>query len=156
MIDLTLNGQPASFSSAPDTPLLWALRDEKALTGTKFGCGAGLCGACTVHVEGRPARACLTALSEVAGKRVTTIEGLDGDVGRAVKAAWIKEAAPQCGYCQPGWVMAAAGNIAADPRQPIEAVLARIPNICRCGAYDGIRRAVADALATLAGGGAGR
>ena len=150
MLALTLNGQPASLASAPDTPLLWALRDELALVGTKFGCGAGLCGACTVLVDGQPTRSCQTAVSDVAGKHVTTIEGLDGEIARAVTGAWIKAAAPQCGYCQPGFVVAATGVIAADPTQTRDAVLRQLTNICRCGTYDAIRAAVADALATLA------
>lgn len=154
MPDLTLNGQPVSFDSAPTTPLLWALRDERQLVGTKFGCGAGLCGACTVLVDGQPTRSCQTALSDVAGKSVTTIEGLpegpSQDVARAVIDAWIKAAAPQCGYCQPGFVVATTGIIAADPNQSREAVLAQLTNICRCGTYDAIRKAVGDALATLA------
>ena len=150
MIGLTLNGQPASFASPPETPLLWAVRDEHALVGTKFGCGAGICGACTVLLEGQPTRSCQTALSEVAGKTLTTIEGLNGEVARAVTEAWIKAAVPQCGYCQPGFVVAATGVIAADPKQSREAVLGQLTNICRCGTYDAIRIAVGEALATLA------
>ena len=128
MLDITLNGQPASFASTPETPLLWALRDELGLVGTKFGCGAGLCGACTVLVDGQPVRSCQTALSEIAGKSVTTIEGLTlqgptADVARAVTEAWIKAGVPQCGYCQPGFVVTATGIIAADPKQSRDAVL---------------------------------
>lgn len=150
MPGLTLNGQPAVFDSAPETPLLWALRDEHGLVGTKFGCGAGLCGACTVLVDGQPTRSCQTSLSDVAGKAVTTIEGLKGDVARAVTQAWIRAAVPQCGYCQPGFVVAATGIIAADPRQSQEAVLSQLTNVCRCGTYDAVRRAVSDALTALA------
>ena len=155
MLDLTLNGQPASFNSAPETPLLWALRDEQALVGTKFGCGAGLCGACTVLVDGQAMRSCQTSIADVAGKAVTTIEGVESNgatagVARAVIDAWIKAAVPQCGYCQPGFVMAATGVIAADPKQSRDAVLGQLTNICRCGTYDAIRIAVSDALATLA------
>ena len=148
-LDLTLNGSPRTLGSAPDTPLLWVLRDELALTGTKFGCGAGLCGACTVLVDGAPTRSCITALSDVAGKSVTTIEGLGGAVARAVQEAWIAAQAPQCGYCQPGFVVATAGIIAADPKQDRDAVLGQLTNICRCGTYDAIRVAVGDALAHL-------
>lgn len=147
---LILNGTPKTLGSAPKTPLLWALRDEAALTGTKFGCGAGLCGACTVLVDGQPMRACITPLSEVAGKAVTTIEGLNGAVARAVQDAWIAAQVPQCGYCQPGFVVAATGVITIDPAQSREAVLSQLTNICRCGTYDAIRVAVADALARLA------
>ena len=150
MLDFILNGRPETLASAPDTPLLWVLRDERALVGTKFGCGAGLCGACTVLVDGQPTRSCQTALSDVAGKRVTTIEGLEGDVARAVMHAWIAAAVPQCGYCQPGFVVAATGVIAADRTLGRDAVLAQLTNICRCGTYDAIRVAVGTALATLA------
>ena len=150
MSTLTLNGQPAVFDSAPETPLLWALRDEHGLVGTKYGCGAGLCGACTVLVDGQPTRSCQTSLFDVAGKSVTTIEGLTGHVAQAVTEAWIKAAVPQCGYCQPGFVMAATGIIAADPKQSREAVLSRLTNLCRCGTYDAVRHAVDEALATLA------
>lgn len=154
MPDLTLNRAKTRFDSPPDTPLLWALRDEKGLVGTKFGCGAGLCGACTVLVDGQPMRSCQTSLADVAGKSVTTIEGLvqgdQGDVARAVTNAWNKAAVPQCGYCQPGFVVAATGAIAADRTQTRDAVLAQLTNICRCGTYDAVRVAVADALAMLA------
>ena len=148
-IDLTLNGKPASLASSRDTPLLWALRDEKQLVGVKFGCGAGLCGACTVIIDGVQQRSCQTMVGDVAGKSVTTIEGLSGKVARAVIDGWVKAQAPQCGYCQPGFVMAATSVIAADPKQPREAVLAQLTNICRCGTYDAIRAAVGHALETL-------
>ena len=153
-IELALNGKKTVFESAASTPLLWALRDELNLVGTKFGCGAGLCGACTVIVEGQQTRSCQTALSDVAGKSVQTIEGLSDEslsdsVGKAVTEAWIKAAVPQCGYCQPGFVMAATSIIAADPKQSADAVLSQITNICRCGTYDAIRDAVGDVMATL-------
>jgi len=150
-VDFTLNGRPAKFSSPPDTTLLWALRDEAKLVGVKFGCGAGLCGACTVLVDGEQTRSCQARLSEVAGKEVATIEGLSGEVAEAVIDAWIEAAAPQCGYCQPGFVMAATSVIASDRRQSVESALAQLTNICRCGTYDAIRVAVARALARLAG-----
>jgi isoquinoline 1-oxidoreductase alpha subunit len=150
-VELTLNGQPASLASPKDTPLLWALRDEKSLVGVKFGCGAGLCGACTVIVDGQQTRSCQTMVGEVAGKRVTTIEGLDGGVARAVIDGWIKAQAPQCGYCQPGFVMAATSVIAADPKASRDSVLSQLTNICRCGTYDAIRDAVGHALVALNG-----
>lgn len=148
-IDLTLNGQPASLQSPRDTPLLWALRDEKNLVGVKFGCGAGLCGACTVIVDGQQQRSCQTQVGDVAGRKVTTIEGLSGAVAEAVIGGWIKAQAPQCGYCQPGFVMATTSVIAADPTQTREAVLGQVTNLCRCGTYDAIRTAVGHALDTL-------
>ena len=148
-IDFTLNGKTATLASPRETPLLWALRDEKALVGVKFGCGAGLCGACTVIVDGVQQRSCQTQVGDVAGRSVTTIEGLTGEVARAVIDGWIKAQAPQCGYCQPGFVMAATSVIAADPKQPRDAVLAQLTNICRCGTYDAIRAAVGHALEAL-------
>ncbi|HMN72687.1 MAG TPA: (2Fe-2S)-binding protein [Rhodoblastus sp.] len=148
-VDFTLNGRPASLQSPPDSALLWALRDEKNLVGVKFGCGAGLCGACTVIVDGQQTRACVTPVGDVAGKSVTTIEGLSGDVAKAVTEAWIRAQAPQCGYCQPGFVMAATSVISADAKQTAEQVLSQITNLCRCGTYDAIRLAVGYALASL-------
>ncbi len=148
-IELALNGKKTVLESAASTPLLWVLRDELNLVGTKFGCGAGLCGACTVIVDGQQTRSCQTVLSEVAGKSIQTIEGLSDQVGNAVTEAWIKAAVPQCGYCQPGFVMATTSIIAKDPKQSADAVLSQITNICRCGTYDAIRVAVADVLATL-------
>lgn len=150
--DFTLNGKPVSLQSAPDSPLLWALRDEAKLVGVKFGCGAGICGACTVHVDGQQQRSCVTQVGDVAGKSVTTIDALNGDVAQAVIDAWIKAQAPQCGYCQPGFVMAATAVIAADRKQTPEQVLSQLTNICRCGTYDAIRQAVGYALASLNGG----
>lgn len=148
-VDLTLNGRPGTLTSPKDTPLLWALRDEKQLVGVKFGCGAGLCGACTVIIDGQQARACQTQVGDVAGRSVTTIEGLDGAVAEAVKNAWIKAQAPQCGYCQPGFVMATTSILAADPKQSRDAVLGQITNLCRCGTYDAIRAAVGYAVEAL-------
>lgn len=151
-VEFTLNGRSATLQSPPDSPLLWALRDEKNLVGVKFGCGAGLCGACTVIVDGQQTRSCQTAVGDVAGKTVTTIEGLNGEVGKAVAEAWIRAQAPQCGYCQPGFVLAATSVIAADPKQTSEQVLSQLTNLCRCGTYDAIRLAVGYALASLQGG----
>ena len=151
-LELTLNGQRVVFSSPPYTPLLWALRDEMKLVGTKFGCGAGLCGACTVIVDGEQTRACQTSLAEAAGKTVTTIEGISGDAARAVIDAWVGATVPQCGYCQPGFVMAATSIIAAKPEQSRDDVLSKMTNICRCGTYDAIRVAVGLALDSLKAG----
>jgi len=151
-LELTLNGQRVVFSSPPDTPLLWALRDEMKLVGTKFGCGAGLCGACTIMVDGEQTRACQTSLAEAAGKTVTTIEGISGDAARAVIDAWVGATVPQCGYCQPGFVMAATSIIAAKPEQSRDDVLSQMTNICRCGTYDAIRVAVGLALDSLKAG----
>ncbi|MGZ5047278.1 MAG: (2Fe-2S)-binding protein, partial [Usitatibacter sp.] len=123
MASLLLNGKTVAVDAAPDTPLLWVLRDHLGMTGTKFGCGAALCGACTVHVNGVPTRSCVTPVSAVAGKKVTTIEGIDGRVARAVQAAWDRVQVPQCGYCQSGQVMAATALLAKTPR-PSDAQIA--------------------------------
>ncbi len=147
--EVALNGEKRVFESPASTALLWALRDELNLVGTKFGCGAGLCGACTVIVDGEQRRSCQTSLSDVKGKSVRTIEGLSGDIGKIVTDAWIKAAVPQCGYCQPGFVMAATSVIEANPKQSLDDVLSQLTNICRCGTYDAIREAIADVLATL-------
>lgn len=154
MATLLLNGKTVTVDAAPDTPLLWVLRDHLKLTGTKFGCGAALCGACTVHVNGEPIRSCVTPLSAVSGKRVTSIEGLQGRVGAAVQAAWDKHQVPQCGYCQSGQVMAATALITKNP-QPSDAqiVEAMQGNICRCGTYGRIQAAVRDAVSSLQSGG---
>src|SRR5512145_2867841 len=141
MITLTVNGRPVSVDASPDTPLLWALRDHLDLTGTKFGCGMALCGACTVHVDGQAIRSCVTPLSAAAGKRVTTIESMAGNrVGRAVQDAWVELSVAQCGYCQPGQVMAASALLATNPK-PSDADIdaALTGNVCRCGAYPRIR-----------------
>jgi isoquinoline 1-oxidoreductase subunit alpha len=152
MVSLLVNGKAVQVDAAPETPLLWALRDHLAMTGTKFGCGAGLCGSCMVHVDGVPKLSCVTQISEVAGKKVTTIEGIDGRVAKAVQAAWDKIQVPQCGYCQSGQVMAATALLAKTPRpndaQITEAMQA---NICRCGTYGRIRAAIKDASRQLEG-----
>ncbi|HET9653250.1 MAG TPA: (2Fe-2S)-binding protein [Usitatibacter sp.] len=152
MSKFIVNGEIVDFQAAPDTPLLWVLRDHLGLTGTKFGCGMALCGACTVHVDGEPVRACVTPASSLAGKRVTTIEGLaDRDaVARAVKAAWIDKDVVQCGYCQSGQVMSAVALLARN-KSPTDAQIdeAMRGNICRCGTYQRIREAVKAAATSL-------
>ena len=152
MANLTINGNSVSVDAAPDTPLLWALRDHLAMTGTKFGCGARLCGACTVHVDGVPTRSCVTPISAVQGKSVTTIEGLNGRVAEAVQAAWDRIQVPQCGYCQSGQVMAATALLTKTPN-PTDAQIdaAMNGNICRCGTYGRVRTAIKDAAKKLGG-----
>ena len=152
MASLLLNGKTVTVNAAPDTPLLWVLRDHLKLTGTKFGCGASLCGACTVHLDGAAIRSCVTPLSAVAGKRITSIEGLQGRIGTAVQAAWDKHQVPQCGYCQSGQVMSAAALLAKNSKPTdAEIVTAMQGNLCRCGTYGRIQAAVKDAAATLEG-----
>ena len=149
-----VNGDPVDFKAAPDTPLLWVLRDHLGLTGTKYGCGMALCGACTVHVNGEPTRACVTPASALEGKRVVTIEAVDktsqARVARAVQAAWIEKDVVQCGYCQSGQVMAAVallGKHAAPSDAQIDEAMSG--NICRCGTYQRVRDAIKSAAATL-------
>jgi isoquinoline 1-oxidoreductase alpha subunit len=146
----TLNGRPVVAGSEADTPLLWALRDELGLTGTKYGCGVAQCGACTVHLDGRARRACVTPLGSVAGKSVTTIEGLKGRAGHALQQAWVELDVPQCGFCQSGQIMAATVLVEAiaDPSDAdIDAAMAG--NICRCATYLRIRKAIKLAAARL-------
>lgn len=151
-ISLRVNGNERKLSVSPDTPLLWVLRDSLALTGTKFGCGAGLCGACTVHVDGAAVRSCSTPVSQVAGKNVTTIEGLSANGLHELQKAWIAEDVPQCGYCQPGQIMTAAALLAKNPHPSDDDITkAMTGNICRCGTYDRIRRAIQRVAST--GGG---
>ena len=142
-ITLTVNGRSHQVDVEPDTPLLWVLRDSLGLTGTKYGCGIAQCGACTVHVGGAPVRACVTPVSTLGTREVTTVEGLSPDVTHRVQRAWIAEDAPQCGYCQSGQVMSAAALLASNP-SPSDADIDRAMsgNICRCGTYDRIRRAI--------------
>jgi len=142
-ITLSVNGETRQVDAEPDTPLLWVLRDLLDLTGTKYGCGIGRCGACTVHLDDRAVRSCNTTVSAAAGKSVTTIEGLSPEGDHALQKAWIAEDVPQCGYCQSGQIMAAAALLANTPGptdEDIDAAMAR--NICRCGTYDRIRRAI--------------
>jgi isoquinoline 1-oxidoreductase subunit alpha len=145
MADFTLrvNGSDRKISVPPETPLLWVLRDNLQLVGTKYGCGAGFCGACTVHVEGAPTRSCSTPISQVAGKTITTIEGLSAGSQHPLQQAWIAEEVPQCGYCQSGQIMAAAALLAKNPHPNEEQIAAFMAgNICRCGTYERIRRAI--------------
>jgi len=140
---LTINDRLRDVDVSPDTPLLWVLRDSLHMTGTKYGCGMGLCGACTVHLDGEAVRACQTAVSSVGTKKITTIEGLSADNSHPVQAAWIAEQVPQCGYCQPGQIMSAAALLAKTPKPTDEQIdSAMIGNLCRCGMYGRIRRAI--------------
>jgi aerobic-type carbon monoxide dehydrogenase small subunit (CoxS/CutS family) len=143
MIALEVNGKRVSVDVSPDMPLLWVLRDTLGLTGTKFGCGLGQCGACTVHLDGAAVRACTTAVSAASGKKITTIEGLSPSSTHPLQVAWVAEQVPQCGYCQSGQIMSAAAMLAKTPR-PTDAQIdsAMAGNICRCGTYQRIRRAI--------------
>jgi isoquinoline 1-oxidoreductase subunit alpha len=154
MVSLTVNGTPRQLDVPPDMPLLWAVRETLGLTGTKYGCGMALCGACTVHLDGAPIRSCVTPVSAVAGKQITTIEGLSAQTDHPAQRAWIELDVPQCGYCQSGQIMSAAALLATNTSptdQDIDAAMGG--NICRCGTYQRIRAAVHRA-ATLARGGA--
>jgi aerobic-type carbon monoxide dehydrogenase small subunit (CoxS/CutS family) len=153
-IRFTLNGKPQVAAVAPDMPLLWVLRDHLGLTGTKFGCGLALCGACTVHINGNATRSCVTLMSSVVGKNVITIEGLSAEGSHPVQQAWIEADVPQCGYCQSGQIMAAAALLARKPR-PSDADIDEVMrgNICRCGTYQTIRQAIHRAAEIKAQGG---
>jgi isoquinoline 1-oxidoreductase alpha subunit len=141
--DFKVNGTAAHSEAPPHTPLLWVIREELKLTGTKFGCGTGLCGACMVHIDGRRAFSCQTQVSQVAGKAVTTIEGLSADSSHPVQKAWLAERVPQCGYCQSGQIMSAADLLAQNPKPDRGQIIAHMStNICRCGSYPRIVRAV--------------
>jgi isoquinoline 1-oxidoreductase alpha subunit len=142
-IALTVNDKAASVTAEPDTPLLWVLREHLKLTGTKFGCGSGLCGACTVHIDGKAVRSCQTAVSQASGKKITTIEGLSPDSSHPLQKAWIAEQVPQCGYCQSGQIMQAAELLATTTTPTREQIIAHMDgNICRCGTYPRIVRAI--------------
>ena len=142
-ISLTVNGQARSLDVEPDTPLLWAIRDTLGLTGTKFGCGIAYCGACTVHINGKAERSCSIPVSSVEGASITTIEGLAaGGVLNAVQQAWLDHQVPQCGYCQSGMIMAVAALLAASPRPTDAEIDSAITNICRCGTFARVRRAI--------------
>ena len=148
-IALEINGKSVSVNAADDTPLLWVLRDELGMTGTKYGCGIAQCGACTVHIDGQPTRACQTPISAIAGMKVTTIEGLGGH--HPVQQAWVKADVPQCGYCQSGQIMSAAALL-AEKKHPTDDDIdaAMSGNICRCGTYQRIRAAIKDAAGIAA------
>lgn len=153
MITLNVNGKTHTLDIDPATPLLWALRDAIGLTGSKFGCGAALCGACTVHVDGEPTRSCVLPVSALAGRKITTIEGLSKDRSHPVQQAWIELDVPQCGYCQSGQIMSAVALLAQKPR-PTDADIdaAMAGNLCRCGTYQRIRAAIHRAAAIASGG----
>ena len=146
MPNLNINGRNMSVEAAPDTPLLWAIREQLQMTGTKFGCGAGLCGACTVHVNGEAVRSCQTMVGDVAGKKITTIEGLSAKGDHPLQKAWIAEQVPQCGYCQSGQIMKAAELLAGNPKPNRAQIVEHMDgNICRCGTYHRIIAAVEQA-----------
>ena len=152
MIALTVNGQKREVDAPADKPLLWVLREDLNIVGPKFGCGIAACGACTVHVDGVQTRSCSLPLSAAAGKTVVTIEGLAGEGGlHAVQRAWIEQQVPQCGYCQPGFIMATAALLKEKPKPTDQEIDDALTNICRCGTYSAIRRAVHRAAAILAG-----
>ncbi len=137
-----VNGRARRFDGDPETPLLWVLRDELKLYGTKYGCGAGLCGACTVHVDGQPVRSCQLTAEQAAGAAITTIEGLSSDRSHPVQRAWIAQAVPQCGYCQSGMIMAAVALLQEKPKPTDADIDAAMTNICRCGTYPRVRKAI--------------
>ncbi|MBE0613936.1 MAG: (2Fe-2S)-binding protein [Burkholderiales bacterium] len=155
MIKFSVNGKNVSVKDSPDTPLLWVLRDTLGMTGTKFGCGVALCGACTVHLDGEPVRSCSTPVSAAAGKKVVTIESMAANaVGKAVQAAWVRHDVPQCGYCQSGQIMGASALLAKNGKPSdadIDAAMSGI--ICRCGTYNQIRAAIKDAAQSMKKGG---
>ncbi|HEY0044596.1 MAG TPA: (2Fe-2S)-binding protein [Allosphingosinicella sp.] len=142
MSRFTVNGQPVHYAMDPETPLLWALRDASNLTGTKYGCGSGECGACTVHIDGRPVRSCLVPIGRLEGSFVTTIEALSRDRSHPVQQAWVANGVPQCGFCQSGMIMAAAALIDRNPNPSDAEIDSAITNICRCGTYPRIREAI--------------
>lgn len=143
LISIVVNGQEHAVDVDPETPLLWVLRDTLGLTGTKYTCGVGLCGACTVHLDGEPVRSCTLPVSEAAGRAITTIEGLSPDGSHPLQQAWIAESVPQCGYCQPGQIMTAAALLAENPNPSDEDIDAAMSGtLCRCGTYQRIRRAI--------------
>jgi len=152
MISLIVNGKKHAVDASPDTPLLWVLREKLGLMGTKYGCGIGLCGACTVHIDGQPQRSCLVPVKDAQGKKITTIEGIPDS--HPVKKAWIEDDVPQCGYCQPGQIMSAVALLKTNPRPSDDEINgAMTGNICRCGTYQRIRRAIHRAAAITAKGG---
>jgi isoquinoline 1-oxidoreductase alpha subunit len=151
MVTLIVNGTPHQLDIEPETPLLWALRDELGLTGTKFGCGIAQCGACTVHVNGDATRSCSVQVGDLDGAKITTIEGLSPDAGHPVQKAWLAEDVPQCGYCQSGQIMAAAAFLVQTPNPSDSDIDDNITNICRCGTYPRIRAAIHRAAGMMKG-----
>ncbi|MBI4775511.1 MAG: (2Fe-2S)-binding protein [Deltaproteobacteria bacterium] len=153
MVSINVNGKEYEVDAPSNTPLLWVLREYIGLKGAKYGCGKSVCGACTVHVNGRAVRSCVTPISSVSGKRIVTIEGLSPDGAHPVQQAWIAENVPQCGYCQPGQIMSAAALLADNPKpNDLEIDEAMSANICRCGTYERIRRAIHRAAEIMANG----
>ena len=153
MIQLNINGRSHQVEVEPDTPLLWVIREQVGLTGTKYGCGVAQCGACTVHLDGEPVRSCSLPVSKAAGKRVVTIEGLTADSSHPVQKAWAALDVPQCGYCQSGQIMAAAALLAKKPQPTDKDIDEAMTNICRCGTYQRVRAAIHMAAGTGKGGG---
>jgi aerobic-type carbon monoxide dehydrogenase small subunit (CoxS/CutS family) len=151
MIVLTVNGTRHELDIEPETPLLWVLRDEIGMTGTKYGCGIAQCGACTVHMEGQAIRSCVVSAADASGKAITTIEGLSPDGGHPVQRAWIEEDVPQCGYCQSGQIMAATAFLKTHPNPTDAEIDENLTNICRCGTYPRLRAAIHRAAALLRG-----
>jgi len=149
MVTITVNGTRHQLDVEDEMPLLWALRDEIGLTGTKFGCGIAQCGACTVHIDGRAVRSCSVSIGSVAGAQVTTIEGLSPDSRHPVQQAWLAEDVPQCGYCQSGQIMAVAAYLKSNPHPNDADINANLTNICRCGTYERLRRAIHRAAALM-------
>ena len=149
MVNIIVNGTSREIDVEADTPLLWVLREELGLTGTKFACGIAECGACTVHVNGEAIRSCVTPVSTVAGRQITTIEGLSSDSSHPVQQAWLTEQVPQCGYCQSGQIMATVAFLKTTPNPPDADIDAGLTNICRCGTYERLRRAVHRAAALM-------
>ena len=155
MVSLQVNGKKYTVDVAPDTPLLWVIRDELKLTGTKYGCGIGECGSCTVHVDGKARRSCVTTVGEVQGKKITTIEGLSKN--HPVKRAWIKEQVPQCGWCQPGHIMQVASLISEAPKPDADKIIGAMDDmICRCGSYPRIKRGIKAAVEIVRKEGGGK
>lgn len=151
MVQLNINGRQYTLDVEPEMPLLWALRDVVGITGTKYGCGIAVCGACTVHVDGEPVRSCSLPVSAAAGKRIMTIEGLSPDGSHPVQRAWIEHQVPQCGYCQSGQIMAAAALLAKNPDPTDADIDAGMTNICRCGTYQRMRAAIHTAAKSMKG-----
>jgi len=152
-MDLTVNGVRHSVDVAPETPLLWVIRDQLRLTGTKFSCGIAQCGACTLHIDGRPVRSCSIPVSAAVGKRVTTIEGLSPDGTHPVQLAWMELDVPQCGYCQSGMIMSVVAMLKRHPNPTDQEIDAEVTNACRCSTYHRIRQAIRVAAAKVSAGG---